>query len=137
LKNRENCGQKETEKVESRGCAGAGVYKGSDGNVYDGEYKDGNKHGRGIGGGGGRRSVCAGVWRGRRDRSYESVAAAMFGFGRADPSLLPSRAVEPGPGCECGPLRRFRPGEWAAARRVCCPCIAYMDCMDAQEHGVI
>jgi hypothetical protein len=117
LRKRENCGQEETEKVESRGCAGAGVYKFADGNVYDGEFKDDKKHGRGTRGGEGGGAVCLGVWEWRRDRTCESVAAALFGCGRADPSLLPSPAVEPGPGCECGPLRRRRPGEWAAAPR--------------------
>ena len=40
-------------------------------------------------------------------------------------------------------LRYLCPVSWTtrctaeAPRRLCCPCIAYMDCMDARDHGVI
>jgi hypothetical protein len=44
------------EKVESRGGAGSGVIEWADGDVYDGEFKDGKKHGQGTRGGG--------LWRG-------------------------------------------------------------------------
>jgi hypothetical protein len=60
--------------------------------------------------------VCLGVWEWRRDRTCESVAAALFGCGRADPSLLPSPAVEPGPGCDVGRTVRGRRGEGAEER---------------------
>ena len=33
---------------ESRGCAGAGVLKFADGEVYDGKWKDDKKNGRGT-----------------------------------------------------------------------------------------
>ena len=33
------------------GVGGAGVYKYANGNIYDGEYKDNKKNGRGEGGG--------------------------------------------------------------------------------------
>ncbi len=56
-------------------------------------------------GGEGVCSVCLGLWGGRRDRSYESVAAALFGCGRADP--LPT----PLPCCGAGARMRV----WAAA----------------------
>jgi hypothetical protein len=52
-----------TEIGESRGCAGAGVYKAANGDVYDGEFKDNKFNGRGARGGGAcvcvRVCVCA------------------------------------------------------------------------------
>ena len=57
---RADCDEEKTEKVESRGCAGAGVFKYTNGDVYDGEWKDGNKHGRGTRGGGGQGCIVSG-----------------------------------------------------------------------------
>ncbi len=66
LRKRADCDDSEekTEKGESCGCPGTGVYKYADGDVYDGEWNDNTKHGRGTRGGGGwRGSVCGSVGR--------------------------------------------------------------------------
>ena len=60
LRKRADCDEEKTEKVESRGCAGAGVMKYANGSVYKGEWKDEKKHGRGIRGGRGRRDNVSG-----------------------------------------------------------------------------
>jgi hypothetical protein len=64
LRKRENCDEEKPEKVESRGCAGAGVYKWAcgqfAGDVFDGEWKDDKMHGRGTREGGGRRGSMSG-----------------------------------------------------------------------------
>jgi hypothetical protein len=74
LRKRADCDQEQTEKGESRGCAGAGVYKYANGDVYEGEFMNDNFNGRGTRGGGGRGcSVSGSVGRVTgQENQYES-----------------------------------------------------------------
>jgi hypothetical protein len=120
---------------------GAGVYKWADGqfsgDVYDGEYKDDKKHGRGTRRG---RVEVQCVWNcgeGVETGPMRAWLLRCLGVGGLTPSLLLSRAVEPGPGCECGPLRWRRPGEWAAAPRALCllACSRNIPTADRKQRG--